>query len=152
VGRVSFVDVELRYVPTDRPNLWRRRALVWRIERRDGFDVRRSLIDVDTGELLDDVYVDERRRFELLVVELDDAGAIVDTGRRESRGRIVSQELTRRAPNGAASPHARSSVRRPGTPPPDAERAVFAPHARSAPAGLRRARRRSAGFSGRVVA
>lgn len=162
MSRVGDVVVIAR--PARSAELWGRRELVWRIELRllrtieagedvslaDGLQLRRSLVDVDTGEVLDDVRCDERRRVELLVVELDDHGVIVDTGRRESRGRVVSQSS--QMARTAESPHVRSSVSRPGTPGSDAERTVLAPHGRSAPVGSRRARRRSAGFRGRVVA
>ena len=36
------------------------RTFIWRIERNDGRDTRYTLVDADTGEILDDVWLDER--------------------------------------------------------------------------------------------
>jgi hypothetical protein len=39
-------------------NAWHRRELAWRIEERDGRQFRRALLDVETGAVLDDVWLD----------------------------------------------------------------------------------------------
>lgn len=54
-GRTYFVAAKSR----EFVNAWRRRSIVWRItEAPDGRQLRRTLLDVETGEILDDVWRD----------------------------------------------------------------------------------------------
>jgi hypothetical protein len=45
------------------------RTFIWRIERNDERDTRYVLLDADTGEILDDVWLDERGRVRSWSVE-----------------------------------------------------------------------------------
>ena len=55
----SYVHCE-RKASDEREEFWLipRRLVVWRIEWLDGEQIRRSLVDIRTGEILDDVWLD----------------------------------------------------------------------------------------------
>jgi hypothetical protein len=54
--------VEVKRVPARRRVRWGDRELAWRVESIDRQGVRRTLFDVETGEVLDDVWLDDDGR------------------------------------------------------------------------------------------
>lgn len=106
------------FVPTERPNLWGRAALVWRIEESRGRQIRRSLLDVETGELLDDVvYVNGR-------VRSFSAESPEQAARRAERRRERAAEGLRAPGEGSRSPANPSTLKGRTDPPAAGERAA----------------------------